>query len=70
MHLTTVRRRAFSLAELVVVVTIMGIVLVIAQPSLVVGALAAEAVARAVVRAVRSATGLPGTPSVSDMVEG
>ena len=35
MHLTTVRRQAFSLAELVIVVTIMGIVLAIAQPKLV-----------------------------------
>ena len=37
------------------------------QPSLVVGVLAAEAVARAVVRAVTTATGLPGLPSASDL---
>ena len=37
------------------------------QPTLVVGALAAEAVARAVVRAVTTATGLPGYPSASDL---
>jgi L-aminopeptidase/D-esterase-like protein len=39
----------------------------IAQPSLVVGAVAAEAVARAVVRAVHAATGLPGLPSATDL---
>jgi L-aminopeptidase/D-esterase-like protein len=39
----------------------------IEQPALVVGALAAEAVARAVVRAVTQATGLPGFPSASDL---
>jgi L-aminopeptidase/D-esterase-like protein len=38
------------------------------QASLVVGALAAEAVARAVVRAVGAASGLPGYPSVTDLV--
>ncbi len=37
------------------------------QAALVVGALAAEAVARAVLRAVTTATGLPGYPSVSDL---
>ena len=37
------------------------------QAALVVGALAAEAVARAVVRAVTTATGLPGYPSASDL---
>jgi L-aminopeptidase/D-esterase-like protein len=37
------------------------------QPTLVVGVLAAEAVARAVVRAVMMATGLPGYPSASDL---
>jgi L-aminopeptidase/D-esterase-like protein len=37
------------------------------QPSLVVGVLAAEAVARAVVRAVTTAAGLPGLPSASDL---
>jgi L-aminopeptidase/D-esterase-like protein len=37
------------------------------QAVLVVGALAAEAVARAVVRAVTTATGLPGYPSASDL---
>lgn len=37
------------------------------QATLVVGALAAEAVARAVVRAVTTATGLPGYPSASDL---
>jgi L-aminopeptidase/D-esterase-like protein len=36
------------------------------QSALVVGALAAEVVARAVVRAVTTATGLPGFPSASD----
>jgi L-aminopeptidase/D-esterase-like protein len=39
----------------------------IEQPSLVVGALAAEAVAGAVLRAVTTATGLPGYPSTSDL---
>ena len=38
------------------------------QPSLVVGVLAAEAVARAVVRGVTLAKGLPGLPFVSDLV--
>jgi L-aminopeptidase/D-esterase-like protein len=37
------------------------------QAVLVVGSLAAEAVARAVLRAVRTATGLPGYPSVADL---
>ena len=37
------------------------------QAALVVGALAAEAVARAVVRAVTTAKGLPGFPSASDI---
>ena len=37
------------------------------QATLVVGALAAEAVARAVVRAVTTATGLPGYPSAADL---
>jgi L-aminopeptidase/D-esterase-like protein len=37
------------------------------QPSLVVGVLAAEAVARAVVRAVTTAASLPGLPSASDL---
>jgi L-aminopeptidase/D-esterase-like protein len=40
------------------------------QPSLVVGVLAAEAVARAVVRAVTAAAGLPGLPSASDLAQG
>jgi L-aminopeptidase/D-esterase-like protein len=40
------------------------------QPTLVVGVLAAEAVARAVVRAVTTATGLPGYPSASDLARG
>jgi L-aminopeptidase/D-esterase-like protein len=42
----------------------------IEQAALLVGALAAEAVARAVVRAVLSATGLPGYPSASDLARG
>ena len=37
------------------------------QPALQVGTLAAEAVARAVVRAVTTAAGLPGLPSASDL---
>ena len=37
------------------------------QAVLVVGALAAEVVARAVLRAVTMATGLPGYPSVADL---
>jgi len=37
------------------------------EPALVVGTLAAEAVAEAVVRAVRAATGLPGLPAASDL---
>jgi L-aminopeptidase/D-esterase-like protein len=37
------------------------------QPTLVVGAIAAEAVARAVVRAVQMATGLPGLPSAREL---
>jgi L-aminopeptidase/D-esterase-like protein len=39
----------------------------IEQPAMLVGVLAAEAVARAVVRAARLATGLPGLPSASDL---
>jgi len=42
----------------------------IEQPAMVVGTLGAEAVARAVVRAVTSATGLPGFPSASDLGRG
>jgi L-aminopeptidase/D-esterase-like protein len=38
----------------------------LAQPALLVGAVAAEVTARAVLRGVRAATGLPGIPSVSD----
>jgi L-aminopeptidase/D-esterase-like protein len=41
--------------------------LTIDQPALVVGALAAETAARAVVRAVTTATGLPGYPSASEL---
>jgi L-aminopeptidase/D-esterase-like protein len=41
--------------------------LAIDQATLVVGALAAEAVARAVLRAVMAATGLPGLPSANDL---
>ena len=41
--------------------------LALEQPALLVGTLAAEAVARAVVRGVRLATGLPGLPSASDL---
>jgi L-aminopeptidase/D-esterase-like protein len=37
------------------------------QPALLVGAVAAEVVARAVVRGVRAATGLPGLPSATDL---
>lgn len=37
------------------------------QPAMLVGALAAEAVSRAVVRAVRAATGLPGLPAARDL---
>ena len=37
------------------------------EPALLVGAVAAEVVARAVLRAVRLATGLPGIPSVRDL---
>lgn len=40
------------------------------QATLVVGVLAAEAVARAVVRAVTTATGLPGYPSAADLARG
>jgi L-aminopeptidase/D-esterase-like protein len=40
------------------------------EATLVVGALAAEAVARAVVRAVTTAAGLPGYPSVADLARG
>jgi L-aminopeptidase/D-esterase-like protein len=40
------------------------------QPALLVGVLAAEAVARAVVRAVLAATGLPGFPSATDLARG
>jgi L-aminopeptidase/D-esterase-like protein len=39
----------------------------VSQPALVVGALAAEAVARAVVRAVETAEGLPGLPSAREL---
>jgi L-aminopeptidase/D-esterase-like protein len=39
----------------------------VAQPTLVAGAVAAEAVARAVVRAVQMATGLPGLPSAREL---
>jgi L-aminopeptidase/D-esterase-like protein len=39
----------------------------VAQPALLVGAVAAEVVARAVLRAVRLSTGLPGLPSVRDL---
>ena len=42
----------------------------IEQAALLVGTLAAEAVARAVVRAVLTATGLPGYPSASDLARG
>jgi L-aminopeptidase/D-esterase-like protein len=38
-----------------------------AEAAMLVGALAAEAVARAVVRAVRNATGLPGLPAAADL---
>jgi len=40
------------------------------QPALVVGVLAAEAVAKAVVRAALTATGLPGLPAASDLARG
>jgi L-aminopeptidase/D-esterase-like protein len=40
------------------------------QPSLLIGALAAEAVATAVVRAVMTAAGLPGLPAASDLARG
>jgi len=39
----------------------------IAQPSFLAGAVAAEVVARAVVRAVQTATGLPGLPAARDL---
>ncbi len=39
----------------------------IPQPALLVGAVAAEAMARAVLRAVRTATGLPGLPSATEL---
>jgi len=39
----------------------------IPQPAFLVGAVAAEVVARAVVRAVRAATGLPGLPSATEL---
>jgi L-aminopeptidase/D-esterase-like protein len=39
----------------------------IPQPALLVGAVAAEVVARAVVRGVRAATGLPGLPSATEL---
>ena len=42
----------------------------LASPSLVVGVLAAEVVARAVVRAALTATGLPGLPSATDLAKG
>jgi L-aminopeptidase/D-esterase-like protein len=41
--------------------------LAVEQPAMLVGALAAEAVSRAVVRAVRAATGLPGLPAAGDL---
>ncbi|MCG6921913.1 MAG: P1 family peptidase [Acidobacteria bacterium] len=41
--------------------------LTIDQPGLLVGAVAAEVVARAVLRAVRTAAGLPGLPSATDL---
>jgi L-aminopeptidase/D-esterase-like protein len=40
------------------------------QPALVVGVLAAEAVAKAIVRSVTRATGLPGLPAASDLARG
>jgi L-aminopeptidase/D-esterase-like protein len=40
------------------------------QPTMLVGILAAEAMARAVIRAVLTATGLPGFPSASDLARG
>jgi L-aminopeptidase/D-esterase-like protein len=40
------------------------------QPALLVGVLAAEAVAKAIVRAVTMATGLPGLPAASDLARG
>jgi L-aminopeptidase/D-esterase-like protein len=40
------------------------------EPALVVGSLAAEVVARAVVRAVLAASGLPGLPSAADLAAG
>ena len=40
------------------------------QPALVVGSIAAEVVARAVVRAALVATGLPGLPSAADLARG
>jgi L-aminopeptidase/D-esterase-like protein len=42
----------------------------IPQPALLVGAVSAEVVARAVVRAVRAATGLPGLPSAAELGSG
>jgi L-aminopeptidase/D-esterase-like protein len=44
--------------------------LTLGQPSLLVGAVAAEVVARAVLRAVLSATGLAGLPSASELARG
>jgi L-aminopeptidase/D-esterase-like protein len=40
------------------------------HPALLVGCVAAEVVAQAVVRAARNATGLPGLPSASDLAKG
>ena len=40
---------------------------VVSQPALLVGAVAAEVTARAVLRAVRAATGVPGIPSIRDL---
>jgi L-aminopeptidase/D-esterase-like protein len=39
----------------------------VSQPALLVGAVAAEVTARAVLRGVRTATGVPGIPSISDL---
>jgi L-aminopeptidase/D-esterase-like protein len=44
-------------------------VLKLDEPALLVGVLAAEALARAVVRAVMTATGLPGFPAASDLAQ-
>jgi L-aminopeptidase/D-esterase-like protein len=42
----------------------------VAASELLVGALAAEATARAIVRAIRLAKGLPGLPAASDLPSG